>query len=141
MEDQFCNCLYFSANHLARMMNKMAEEEFAPIGLSPTYAFMLMTLKNKDGLTQKELSGALNIAPSTSTRFVDKLEMKGLVTRKNEGKLSIVALTDKGYGMQDEISRCWKNLFKRYADIMGEEQARKFTLEVNEANALLENKK
>ncbi|NMH67500.1 MarR family transcriptional regulator [Bacillus sp. RO3] len=123
------------------MMNKMAEEEFAPIGLSPTYAFMLMTLKNKDGLTQKELSGALNIAPSTSTRFVDKLEMKGLVTRKNEGKLSIVALTDKGYGMQDEISRCWKNLFKRYADIMGEEQARKFTLEVNEANALLENKK
>lgn len=141
MEDQFCNCLYFSANHLARMMNKMAEEEFAPIGLSPTYAFLLMTLKDKEGLTQKELSGTLNIAPSTSTRFVDKLEVKGLVTRKNEGKLSIIALTEKGHNMQDEISLCWKNLFKRYAAIMGEEQARKLTRDINEANLLLENKK
>ena len=122
-------------------MNKMAEEEFAPIGLSPTYAFLLMTLKGKKGMTQKEISAALHIAPSTSTRFVDKLEMKGLVTRKSEGKLAIVALTDKGFHLQDEISQCWKKLFRRYAEILGEETARKLTSDINEMNLILENKK
>jgi hypothetical protein len=37
-------------------MNKMAEEEFAPIGHSPTYAFLLMTVHAYPGITQKELS-------------------------------------------------------------------------------------
>ena len=32
-------CLYFTANHLARVINRMAEEEFGKIGLSPNIQF------------------------------------------------------------------------------------------------------
>ena len=86
MEQYFSNCLYFTANHLARLMNKMAEEEFAPLGISPTYAFLLMAVYEQPNITQSELSNILHIVPSTTTRFVEKLEVKKLVTRKSEGK-------------------------------------------------------
>lgn len=32
-------CLYFSANRIARLLTKMAEEEFAVTTLPPTYGF------------------------------------------------------------------------------------------------------
>ncbi|MDP4164347.1 MAG: MarR family winged helix-turn-helix transcriptional regulator [Bacillota bacterium] len=127
MEQYFCQCLYFTANHLARLMNKMAEEEFAQIGLSPNYAFLLMTVMDRPGITQSELSNALHIAPSTTTRFVEKLEVKKLVERKNEGKLTLVFLTEKGVNLQEEIKECWKNLYERYSGILGEDAAKQFT--------------
>lgn len=105
MDHLFCECLYFSANRLARIMNKMAEEEFAPIGLSPTYAFLFMTVHAHPGITQKELSEKLHIAPSTSTRFVKKLELKKLVVRENEGKLTRIYLTEDGVKIQEQIKK------------------------------------
>ncbi|UOY91037.1 MarR family winged helix-turn-helix transcriptional regulator [Ectobacillus sp. JY-23] len=141
MEQYFCGCLYFTANHLARLMNKMAEEEFTQLGLSPTYAFLLMAVHDKPGITQTELSNTLHIAPSTTTRFVEKLEVKKLVERKNEGKLTLVYLTEKGADIQADIKVCWKNLYNRYADILGEETAKQLTNQTSLAATELEKHK
>jgi DNA-binding MarR family transcriptional regulator len=141
MEQYFCGCLYFTANHLARLMNKMAEEEFAPIGLSPTYAFLIMAVNDHPGITQTELSRTLHVAPSTTTRFVEKLEVKKLVERKNEGKLTFVFLTEKGAGILEDIKRCWKHLYKRYAEILGEETAKQLTSQTHFAAMELEKHK
>ncbi|PGM50891.1 MarR family transcriptional regulator [Bacillus sp. AFS053548] len=133
MEQYFSNCLYFTANHLARLMNKMAEEEFASLGISPTYAFLLMAVFEKQNITQTELSNILHIAPSTTTRFVEKLEVKKLVERTNQGKLTLVNLTDKGIEIQKDIKVCWKNLYKRYAEILGDVAAKQLTSQTFEA--------
>ena len=42
-------CLYFTANRLSRVITKMAEDEFAASGLSPTYAYLLMAVYEKEG--------------------------------------------------------------------------------------------
>ncbi|MEH7455311.1 MarR family winged helix-turn-helix transcriptional regulator [Gottfriedia acidiceleris] len=141
MEQYFSNCLYFTANHLARLMNKMAEEEFAPLGISPTYAFLLMAVNEQPNITQTEISNILHIAPSTTTRFVEKLEVKKLVERKSEGKLTLVNLTDKGIAIQEEIKRCWKSLYKRYAEILGEDLAKQITSQTFQASIQIESAK
>lgn len=141
MEQYFSNCLYFTANHLARLMNKMAEEEFAPLGISPTYAFLLMAVNEQPNITQTELSNILHIAPSTTTRFVEKLEVKKLVERKSEGKLTLVNLTNKGIAIQEEIKRCWKSLYKRYAEILGEDLAKQITSQTFQASIQIESAK
>lgn len=46
-------CLYFTANRLGRVITKMAEDEFAASGLSPTSAFLLMAVFEKEGISQK----------------------------------------------------------------------------------------
>lgn len=121
LEKHLRNCLYFTASKLARIITKMAEEEFVGTGISPTYAFLLMLVKDHPGMTQQDLGYALHLTPSTVTRFIDKLEVKGLVTRTMEGKKSLIHLTEKGLAIQEKIYQAWCSLYDRYSEILGEE--------------------
>ncbi len=121
LENYLHNCLYFTANSLCRTMTRMAEEVFAPVGLSPSHAFVLMLTDQGSGLTQKELTQALNLAPSTVTRFVDFLVMRGLVLRQSEGKTVRVFPTPEGEALREVIAASWKRLHVRYLDVLGHE--------------------
>jgi DNA-binding MarR family transcriptional regulator len=133
-----CNCLYFTSNKLNRILNKLAEEEFLKTGLSPSHALTLMNIDFQPGLSQKELSEIMNIKPSTTTRFIDKLETRGLVERKTKGKSSYLYPTQKGIDLQVEIGECWENLYKRYSEILGHEKGVKLTETIDEAATKLE---
>lgn len=139
-EDILSDCLYFTSNKLSRIMNRMADEEFSRIGLSTSHAMALMTIDLEPGLSQNELSKLLNIKPSTTSRFIDKLESKWLVTRKVKGKGSYVYPTEKGLGLQEEMAKCWENLHRRYSDILGEEEGAELTALIYSAASELENK-
>lgn len=139
-EDYLCNCLYFTSNKLNRIINRMAEEEFLKTGLSPSHAFALMAINSEAGLSQNELSKILGIKPSTTSRFIDKLESKGLVTRKVKGKVSYLYSTTKGHELQEKIQKCWKNLHYRYSKILGEKEGAELTALIYSAANELENK-
>lgn len=136
----FNECLYFTVSKLSRAITKMAEEEFAKTGLSPTYGFLLMTVNEKPGISQNEICEVLHLAPSTLTRFIDKLEGKGLVTRKSEGKNSFIYSTEKGKEQQKDIEKAWLSLYHRYSEILGYEEGDKLTETVNDAVNKLEKK-
>lgn len=139
IEKYFCNCLYFSANHLTRVITKMAEEEFAVTGLSPSYAFAMMVINSRSGISQNELCEILNLTASTITRFIDKLENKSLAKRESQGKMSFIYSTEKGKLLQGEIEKCWKNLYERYSIILGNEQGTEFSNQICEIAKKLEN--
>ncbi|MCT4612108.1 MAG: MarR family transcriptional regulator [Clostridia bacterium] len=131
-------CLYFTASKLHRVINKMAEEEFSAIGLSPTYAFVIMVINNKPGVSPSEISDAVSIKPSTTTRFIDKLVDKGYVKRSFEGKYSYISLTEEGKKLMPEIDKCWANLYDRYSKVLGYDEGDRITKEVNDiANKLM----
>jgi MarR family transcriptional regulator, organic hydroperoxide resistance regulator len=130
---EYCGCLYYSANALARIMTKMAEEEFANTGLAPSYAFILMSVNSKPGIQPKELSEHLQLMPSTVTRLVEKLEYKGLVERKYSGRNTEVYPTAKSLNLDPAIKTSWQNLYKRYSKLIGEEESKNLTLNINTA--------
>lgn len=134
----FSECLFFTANRLARLMNKLAEEAFAPLGLSPTYAYLIMVVSDRPGITQKELSEKLHIAPSTTTRFVDKLCSKDIVERKQEGKQVMIYPTEKSDELLPDIYKCLKQLYNRYSDILGEDAGKEITAQIHLASEQLE---
>lgn len=76
IEKALDECLFFSVKKLDRMLNKLADEAFRRTGLAPTYGFILLILKEKDGIPQKDIAQMLYSAPSTIARFVEKLEYK-----------------------------------------------------------------
>ncbi len=139
-EDTLCTCLYFASNKLNRLISKMADEEFSKIGLSTPHAFALMSINTEPGLSQNELSNILNIKPSTTSRFIDKLEIKGLATRKAKGKLSYIYPTEKGENLTEEIEECWQNLYDRYSKILGEKEGIELTASIYGAANELEDK-
>ncbi len=121
------DCLYFTVSHLSRTIDRMALDAFLPTGLSPTYAFVLMLTTEKPGISQKELCVALNLKPSTVSRFIDKLEAQKLVTRVAEGKNSLIYLTDAGHALQPEIMKAWERLYHSYSKDLGYEAGDELT--------------
>ncbi|KAF5089221.1 MarR family winged helix-turn-helix transcriptional regulator [Methanobacterium aggregans] len=133
-----CNCLYFTSNRLSRILTKMAEEEFKSAGLFPSQAFALMIINRNPGISQNNLSHELDIKPSTTSRFIDKLEHKSLVKREVKGKSSFLHPTEEGVDLMGTIEECWKNLLNRYSKILGFEEGEKLAQSIDLACNKLE---
>jgi DNA-binding MarR family transcriptional regulator len=133
--------LYYSANALARIMTRMAEEEFSQLGLTPSYAFLIMTVHDKPGIQPGEISEELQLTPSTVTRLIEKLEHKNLLIRRTRGKFTEVTLTPRGIEMIDVIRSCWTNLNNRYTTILGDQASQELTRLIFAAVKKLDHKK
>ena len=118
---KYCNCLYHSVNALARQMTKIAEEEFAVTGLAPSYVFLLMSINEKPGIQPKELSEWLQLTPSTVTRLVEKMEVRGFVRRKSSGRITEVFPSRKCEEVDAKIKEAWRSLYDRYSRVLGQD--------------------
>ena len=118
-KSKYCSCLYYSANALSRVMTKMADEEFAITGLSSSYAILLMTVIDEQGIQPKEISIQMQLSPSTITRLIEKMEYRGYLERKQVGRTTEVYVTQSGQDLQPRIQEAWANLHNRYSNILG----------------------
>ncbi|MDD3313261.1 MarR family transcriptional regulator [Pseudodesulfovibrio sp.] len=131
-------CLYFTANALARNIGKLADAAFQEIGLSPSHAFMLQLVNEQPGITQKELAEYLSLAPSTLTRFADRLVYRGYVERDQKGKVVRIYPTSEGKALKQPIEKAWTRLYKDYSAILGEQPGIALTRLIDQANRHLE---
>jgi MarR family transcriptional regulator, organic hydroperoxide resistance regulator len=129
----FCSCLYYSANSLARNITRMAEEEFAVTGLTPSYAFIVMRVNNQPGVLIGDLARIMALTPSTVTRLIEKLERKKLLKRITDGKNTKVYPTRSSKNLEITIIQSWQNLHKRYSKLLGEKNGNRLTLDVYNA--------
>jgi DNA-binding MarR family transcriptional regulator len=118
----------------------MAEDEFKITGLSPSHAFLLHIVNKNDGIHQKKIGELLHMTPSTITRFIEKLENKGFIRRKSEGKNVYIFTTEKGLLLQPDIAKAWRNVYGLYADILTSEESEQFVAIVNKLISKLEEK-
>ena len=132
-KNSYCKCLYYSGNALARIMTKMAEEEFSVVNLAPSYAFMVMSVNNNPGIQAGELASYMMLTPSTVTRLIEKLEFQELVYRQTDGRITHVFPTEKALSINDAVKSAWLNLYKRYSGILGEENVVKLTDDIYKA--------
>lgn len=98
------NDFYILTNALARNISSMADARFKPFGITTSYAYLLLAVYESPGIGQKEICEEYHFAPSTVTRFMDKLEKKNLMERRKEGKSVIPELTREGEKMCVELA-------------------------------------
>lgn len=135
--NRYSACLLFSANALARAMTAIGDEEFGKLGLAYSHAYLLREVIDNPGVTPTHLSEVLYLTPSTITRSIEKLEMRGFVTRRSEGKNTLVDPTDQGKALDNALGEAWQRTWVRYAAAIGEVQAQNLTKQVfNAARAL-----
>lgn len=138
---KYCNCLFFASGALARSLGRLAEEEFSTTGLAPSYAFLLMAVNEKPGIQPGEIAEEMQLAASTVTRLIDKMENRGFVKRKTTGKKANIFPTQKSRDLDAQIKEAWASLYKRYTTLLGESTARKLTTATYEADRILEGRK
>jgi DNA-binding MarR family transcriptional regulator len=132
------NCMYFTAARLHRALEGMASSCFSTLGLAPNQAFLLMTVQDRPGIAAGELARRLHLAPSTLTRFLDKLEARGLVKRTKEGRSASVETTAKGARIRPMLEAGWAELYRRYVAVLGEKAAASLTVAMVKAGSALE---
>ncbi|MEX0771287.1 MAG: MarR family transcriptional regulator [Balneolaceae bacterium] len=113
------NDLYITSNALARKISSMADERFKPFGITTSYAYLLLAIYNRPGIGQKQICEEYHFAPSTVTRFMDKLEKKNLIVRKKNGKAVIPELTQAGREISIKLSGELRSLNREIEKTLG----------------------
>lgn len=132
------NCLFFTANSLARVITRLGEEEFQRTGMTSSSAFLLMHVVEEPKILQKELADRLHLAPSTVSRMVDSLVRAGLVIKEGSGRNTLISPTPAGRDRIPDIQAAWKSLYRRYCEVLGKDAADELTRLTREAMQKLE---
>ncbi len=112
--------------HLARLYQFCDRLCLADLGVGATQSYTLLSLPQEGGLGMNELSEAMGLANSTTTRIVDQLVRKGLVRRKTDDadrRVVKVSLTPKGQELRRTLDKEQQDLFKQaFAKIPDDER-------------------
>lgn len=122
-DSKYCQCLYFTANALARKIEKLAQESWGKVDLSPSHAYLLMLSIEEPGIQPTALAEHLQLQPSTITRLIDKLEEKKFLVRITEGKITNVYPTPKGKDMLPRLRECLNEFYNSYSAVLGKEES------------------
>ena len=123
-ESKYCNCLYFSANALARKVEKLATQSWKKSGLAPSHAYLLILVLENPGIQPGLLAEQLQLTPSTITRLIEKLEEKALVRRGTEGKVTNVYPTPGAKEMRPVLKECIADFHEAYSSILGKKASK-----------------
>lgn len=100
-------------------------KQLEPFNIGGGQFWLLFILYQRDGLTQEELSGLLNVDKSTTARFIAKLEKAGYISKKlNEKDLRAkrIFLTKKAKELEPQMNFIPDNWNKILSAGMTEEE-------------------
>jgi DNA-binding MarR family transcriptional regulator len=137
----FERCLYFNVNALARAANRIWDDAFKELGLSPAHAYLLRLVLASPGICHKAIASELRLEKSTITRFVDVLQEKGLVTRSRHGaednREQRVFPSEKAKDMQDALEATGAVLYESIRSRLGDAETKALVAQLREAARLL----
>lgn len=77
-----------------------------------------------EGLTQQELADSLLVTKGNVCQMLDRMERRGLLVRRREGRMNRLFLTGEGRRLFEEVVPAHEDLVGRQLSILGpEEQA------------------
>ncbi|CAN5142784.1 hypothetical protein BH23BAC3_BH23BAC3_22800 [soil metagenome] len=107
-------------NTFSRNLTAFFDARLEQFGLATSYVELMILLKRSDDFSQKELAQYLSLAPSTITRFIDKLEKQGYVKKVRKGREAYTGLTENGRKVSEEMESVYKSAVEDLKEIVGE---------------------
>lgn len=115
--------MYFNTTSLARKLEREWAQAFKAFGLTPSQAFLLRVVLEKNGALQSELANEMNISRSTATRTLDQLEKLHYVQRQqsaNDGRETVIAPTVRAKNIWAELNEASGAVTKRMKRTLGD---------------------
>jgi MarR family transcriptional regulator, organic hydroperoxide resistance regulator len=107
-------------NTFSRNLTAFFNDKLKSFGLATSYAELMMLLKKKGDYSQKALAEDLSLAPSTITRFINKLEKKEYVKKVRKGREAFVRLTDSGQKVTSEMEAAYQAAADELTGVFGD---------------------
>lgn len=114
------NTFHSETNTFSRNLTAFFDEKLHSFGLATSYVELLLLLKKNGGFSQKSLAKNLSLAPSTITRFIDKLEKQEYVKKERQGREVYVELTEKGLQVSSDMESAYQSAVEELKEMFGE---------------------
>lgn len=134
----FDRCIYFNLSSLTRKITRIWQEEFSPLGLSPSHGYLLAAMAANPAASQKELSATMELDASTITRFIDALDRKKLIEKTSTGKGARFKLTPLGLKTSKRVGRLMEDLFGQMQNTFGKKDFKSFVDRLHQARQNLD---
>ncbi len=120
---KYHQCLYFTSNALARKVEKLAQESWKKVRLSPSHAYLLMMVIENPGIQPGRIGEELQLTPSTISRLLEKLEERKLLVRIADGKQTNVYPAPAGKALLPTLKDCLLDFYQKYSTILGSDES------------------
>ena len=114
------NNFHSSINSFSRTLSSFFDERLSRFNLATSYIELMILMKENDEVSQKEIAEQLSLAPSTITRFVEKLKKEGYLTKKRDGRNMTIELTLKGKQISSEMDDEYQAVVEEIRELMGD---------------------
>lgn len=114
------NDFHITINHFSRQVSSFFDDQLAEFGLATSYVELLLIIRTNGSCAQKEVSESLGLAPSTITRFVDKLVARGFIEKEKDGRESILKLTQKGIDTSRKMEVAYRDTEAKLREKLGD---------------------
>lgn len=131
----FERCIYFNTNALVRKINNRWDQAFAQFDLSPAHGYLLRLILENPGLSQRDIAEELRLDKSTVTRFIEKLEQRGLLIRQaseDDQREKVVHPTKKAQAIQNSLESLGDELYATMCSVIGKKNMKDFVTTVRE---------
>ena len=133
----FERCLYFNVNALTRKINQIWKQAFQEVGLSPSHAYLLRLVLSSPGLSQRMIADELKLEKSTVTRFINKLEDDGYLTREIPPERSTrehnIYPTPKAQQLSEQLEEIGDALYNRMTHTLGDNELQQLVANLRQA--------
>ena len=110
-------------------VERRSAERLKGWGLSVAQFDVLAHVGAAEGITQQELADSLLVTKGNVCQLVDKLEDRGLISRRHEGRSNLLFLTDEGRRLFERIVPAHEALIaERFSALTEREQTQLYEL-------------
>jgi DNA-binding MarR family transcriptional regulator len=99
--------------HVSRLVGRRRRTKLESIGLHHAQGMILSKLWHDDGMSQRALAQALQIAPPTASNTLQRMERDGWIERRRDGsdqRVVRVYLTEKARSFHEEVRASFREL-------------------------------
>jgi len=114
------NNFHSSVSSFSRTLSSFFDERLSRFNFATSYIELMILMNNNDQMSQKAIAEQLSLAPSTITRFVDKLKKEGYLTKKRDGRSVTIELTEKGRQVSKEMDAEYHSAVDEIRGLMGD---------------------
>jgi DNA-binding MarR family transcriptional regulator len=114
------NTFHSSVNSFSRTLSAFFDDRLSRFNLATSYIELMILMRKNGGVSQKDIASQLSLAPSTVTRFVEKLKNQGYLTKQRDGRNMTIELTDDGRRVSADMEREYESVVQDIRDLMGE---------------------
>ncbi len=135
-------CVGFNLRKTSRLLMRLYDQAFKPIGLKGTQFSLLMAVAGYKDATIGELSQPLCMERSTLSRNIAVLQKKGLVTIEEgeDRRQQRIRITDSGVSVLQEALPLWQGVQESLAGELGEERITNLLKDLHNLSQLLKEK-